>query len=180
MFFHKFSPVCVYVVMILSSAKQSSVHVTNEYSELAVKQTGCQETEKFLLKLYHSAVVTLHILSKIKKGYGFLKKKIIWVWKIPFFSDVTLCCWVSGSWLKDCITFIFKGQIVQVIFLGLLNPLRWRYHLPLKYGELLIHHHTIMSLTQHQCHITHQTPHHIIHPTLQDPIHHSPNTTSHH
>lgn len=154
---------------------------------VAMKQTGCQETEKFLLILYHSAVVTLHILSKIKKGYGFLKKKIIWVWKIPFFSDVTLCCWVSGSWLKDCITFIFKGQIVQVIFLGLLNPL--------KYGELLIHHHTIMSLTQHQCHITHtthQTPHHIIHPTpqyhtthttgptLQDPIHHSPNTTSHH
>ena len=34
MFFHKFSPDCIYVVMILASAKQSNIHVTNEYGEL--------------------------------------------------------------------------------------------------------------------------------------------------
>jgi hypothetical protein len=32
--FYNFSPECVYVVMILASAKQSSIRIMNEYSEL--------------------------------------------------------------------------------------------------------------------------------------------------
>jgi len=34
MFFHNFSPDCVYVVMILASATQSSIRVMNKYGEL--------------------------------------------------------------------------------------------------------------------------------------------------
>jgi hypothetical protein len=53
--------------MILASAKQSSIRVMNEYGELLMavmlEQISCQETGKFLLTLYHSAVVTLHIYS---------------------------------------------------------------------------------------------------------------------
>lgn len=162
MFFHKFSPVCVYVVMILSSAKQSSVHVTNEYSELAVKQTGCQETEKFLLKLYHSAVVTLHILSKIKKGYGFLKKKN----HLGVEDSILLGCDIVllSEWflIERLYHFHFQGSNSPSHISWIVEP-----------SEMKVPPSFEVWGTAHP-----SPHHHVTHPT---PVsHHSPNTTSHH
>jgi hypothetical protein len=112
------------------------------------------------------------------------------VWRIPVFWDVTLCCWVGASWLKDCSTFIFHGQIVQEEYLdhfivcGLFNRPRWSYCLSLKYGNCSPNSvHTTCPTPQH--HITHHSPntshHSHLSPNTSHHSHLSPNTTpSHH
>ena len=138
---------------------------------------SCQETEKFLLKLYHSAVVTLHIYSFYNlKGSLFLEKNNLGVEdSILLGRDMVLL----SEWflIERLYHFHFQGSNSPSHIAWIVEPPKMK--VPPSFEVWGIAHPTPHHHVTHptpQCHITHTTG-----PTLQHPIHHSPSTTvSHH
>ena len=93
----------------------------------------------------------------------FLIENLLWFWwlsvgkfeiwgyhsivlRIQVFWDVTLCYWVvSFELLKECSTFIFKGQAVQEDHTFPLELLRWGHGIPSTHWEPLTWQHSIIS-----------------------------------